>query len=217
VPPDLDDGDLIGHVTPLRWAMAMAWFKAARIAWLRSRSQGSGVVQKDPARQHPGSGSSITVILAADTVCDLDGRIVGKPRHGRECGEILRAFAGRAHQVHTGFCLLVQDSPQGPPQRWIGADSAVVHLGPLAADEVTRYVNSGAWVGKAGGYSFEERLEAGWPLRCDGDPSTVMGLPLTLLGPTLVALAGGGTVSKSPPSAQPQRPSPWPQHVDGQS
>ena len=47
----------------------------------------------------------------------------------------------------------------------------------------------GAWRGKAGGYNYADCVEAGWPLACDGDPETVMGLPSRLV---LAALAAGG-------------------------
>jgi septum formation protein len=37
------------------------------------------------------------------------------------------------------------------------------------------------WRGKAGGYNLSDRIEAGWPLHCDGEPETVMGLSMDLL------------------------------------
>ena len=43
------------------------------------------------------------------------------------------------------------------------------------------YLDEGAWRGKAGAYNLQERIDAGWPIRCEGDPSTVMGLPMRRL------------------------------------
>lgn len=54
-------------------------------------------------------------------------------------------------------------------------------LGDLADEELERYVRSGEWAGKSGGYNYADRARAGWPLSCDGDPETVMGLPSRLV------------------------------------
>jgi predicted house-cleaning NTP pyrophosphatase (Maf/HAM1 superfamily) len=74
--------------------------------------------------------------------------------------------------------------------RTIVADSARVALGSLADAELESYASGGAWRGKAGGYNFADRVEAGWPLSCDGDPETVMGLPSRILLPLLRGEAG---------------------------
>jgi predicted house-cleaning NTP pyrophosphatase (Maf/HAM1 superfamily) len=42
-------------------------------------------------------------------------------------------------------------------------------------------VDSGQWAGKAGAYNLSERLEAGWPIEYEGDPTTIMGLPMRAL------------------------------------
>ena len=43
------------------------------------------------------------------------------------------------------------------------------------------YVAGGEWRGKAGAYNLSERIQAGWPIECKGDPTTVMGLPMRKL------------------------------------
>jgi len=203
VPPDLDDAELTHRAPPLPWAVAMSWFKAARVAWMLAPQRRRERQSAAHASQTGVPQDSQAIILAADTVCDLDGHIIGKPRDRAECAKMLRAFAGRAHRVHTGFCLLDPQGPDRRPCRWIGSDSAIVQLGSLTEAEIRVYANSDAWIGKAGGYNFEERIRAGWPLRCDGDPTTVMGLPLRVLEPTLLAIAGGAPpVVRSAPAGE---------------
>ena len=189
MPADLDDASLHPRgAAPLPWAASMAWFKAARVAWLLRRDHGSA--------------PDAAPIVAADTVCDLDGAILGKPADAASCRAMLEGFTGRAHLVHTGVCLLAVDARGHPRRRLIATDSAVVHLGPLSAAAIDAYVASGAWAGKAGGYNFSERVEAGWPLRCEGDPTTVMGLPMRRLAGWLAALdaLGGPGVTGRPPA-----------------
>lgn len=157
----LDDGGLVrGDVSPGAWVMALAYLKAAWAArWLPE-----GLVGE-------------TVVLGADTVCAHEGRVMGQPRDGAEARAMLRSFVGRAHGVLTGVAIV---SPGGG-ERELFFDSAVVTWGDVGEAEIETYLDSGAWRGKAGGYNLRERLEAGWPIACAGDPATVMGLPMRML------------------------------------
>ncbi|MDP7348403.1 MAG: Maf family protein, partial [Phycisphaeraceae bacterium] len=65
-------------------------------------------------------------------------------------------------------------------------DTATVHLGKVGPDELQRYLDTQQWRGKAGGYNLFERQNR-WPLRVEGDPTTVVGLPMRKLVPTLLA------------------------------
>ena len=57
-------------------------------------------------------------------------------------------------------------------------DSGSVEQHPLRDQiELDRYLSSGGWRGKAGAYNLAE-LEGHWPIRVDGDPTTVVGLPM---------------------------------------
>ena len=53
----------------------------------------------------PGRGDA--PVLAADTVVDLDGVALGKPRDADEASRMLRMLSGRDHVVHTAFALAV--------------------------------------------------------------------------------------------------------------
>lgn len=161
---DLDDGRLRpGAVDPIDFVAASAWFKARRVLD-RHRPRGA-------------------ILLAADTVC-LDGqRILGKPADAPEAAAMLRRLRGAIHTTATGVCLI---DPEG--RRRLFTDAAQVSLGPIRDEEIEAYVATGAWRGKAGGYNLAERIAAGWPIRCDGDPTGVMGLPMRRVAPLLVAI-----------------------------
>jgi septum formation protein len=113
-------------------------------------------------------------VLGADTICVHEGEIIGQPKDEDEAAAWLRSFRGKSHDVLTGFCLIAL--PSG--ERWMGADRASVTWGEVGDDAIDEYVASGHWRGKAGAYNLEDRLEAGWPIDCEGDPTTVMGLPM---------------------------------------
>ncbi len=156
--PSIDDGMLDARGThPQRWTMAMAWLKAK-------------AVLGDPRTQ---SGE---VLLAADTVCTVDNVVLGQPRNRDHARYMLCAMRGRVHDVWTGMCVL----PVGRA-RCMGAAVAQVHVGDLADADIDGYLDTDQWRGKAGGYNLSDRIDAGWPVHCDGEPETVMGLSMNLL------------------------------------
>lgn len=174
--PGVDDGSLRPGPTaiPCHWVTALAFLKAA-----------AGLCRR-PA--HPG------VVLGSDTVCVLDGRILGQPRDRNEAASMLRAFENRPHEVVTGVALTWQPR-SGPRRRHLFADSSVVRVGTLGEQRIGEYLATDRWRGKAGAYNLEERLEAGWPIEFEGDPTTVVGLPMRRLVPRLRELGIGAATA----------------------
>lgn len=165
--PGIDDALVqVPSSDPRRMVMALAWFKARQV----ERSA-------EPWPRGP------RWVLAADTMCFRGAEPVGKPADAEDARAMLEAFAGGSHEVVTGVCLL--DRAEG--RRHLLADAARVAVGPIGATELEAYVASGEWRGKAGGYNYADRFAAGWPLSCEGDPETVMGLPSRLVLPILGA------------------------------
>lgn len=150
----IDDGELCpGCGCALAWTMALAYLKARA------------------ALDDLGGAAGVTM-LGADTVCLLDGAIIGQPASRADAERTLRAFIGRDHHVITGVCLL------SGGVRELFAVRATVTLGHVSDADLARYLDSGAWAGKAGAYNYDERKGAGWPLSCLGDTTAVTGLPM---------------------------------------
>lgn len=170
--PGMEDGGLCpGNVPAAQWAMALAYLKAASA--LRTSRQ-------------PGSQSiAAPIVLGADTVVLKGHRLIGTPTSPAEARDTLLALRSGEHYVITGVALL----HPATGQRLLFCDSALVRVGELTDAQIDEYVASGAWQGKAGGYNLAERLEAGWPLNFEGDPTTVMGLPMRALVPRLERFA----------------------------
>ena len=111
------------------------------------------------------------LILAADTICEMNGHAVGKPRNRHEAASMLQmAFRG-AHQVVTGVCILCDQ------RQWMFFDQAQVTMEAVEIEKLNKYIESDLWQGRAGGYDMNERLADGWRLQCQGDADTVAGLP----------------------------------------
>ncbi|MBL8991665.1 MAG: septum formation protein Maf [Phycisphaerae bacterium] len=173
VEPTFDDADLSrGAVDPSAWVASLAYLKATG-AMDRARREG---------RSFDGA-----TFLGADTVVVDRGSLLGKPRNAVHAGEMLRSLRGHAHEVVTGVAMV----EAGAPRREILTDRATVWFSYLPDALIDAYCASGAWRGKAGGYNLEEILRAGWPVRCEGDPTTVMGLPMRLLESRLARFVPG--------------------------
>ena len=116
-------------------------------------------------------------ILGADTLIDIDGRMLGKPRDAESAREMIEALSGREHEVITGLCLLLWRNREGSPVETIESDKTTVRFAALGQTEIDRYVGSGDWKGAAGAYRIQS-LGATLVEAIVGSYSNVVGLPL---------------------------------------
>jgi septum formation protein len=112
-------------------------------------------------------------VVAADTVVDLDGTALGKPRSAAAAVGMLERLSGREHRVHSAFALAV------PGEESVTQECATtrVRFYRLGRDEIEEYVATGEPLDKAGAYGIQGRAAA-LVEAIDGDFYTVMGLPL---------------------------------------
>jgi nucleoside triphosphate pyrophosphatase len=150
VPSEIDEGNRQG-------------FRPLELAQLHADAKAQAVAARELAH----------VILAADTVVDVDGVSLGKPRDRDEAAAMLARLAGREHLVHTAYSLV--DLPGG--RRLAETVTTRVRFYPLGQDEIDAYVATGDPLDKAGAYGIQGR-GAALIERIDGDFYTVMGLPL---------------------------------------
>ncbi|HET9095195.1 MAG TPA: Maf family protein [Candidatus Baltobacteraceae bacterium] len=120
------------------------------------------------------------IIVAADTVVDVDGIAYNKPLDARDAGRMLRDLSGRTHIVHTAFALAVPDRDQLIEH----CESTFVTFFPLGEDEIAAYVATGEPMDKAGAYGIQG-YGATLVERVEGDFYTVMGFPLARFAKSL--------------------------------
>jgi septum formation protein len=113
------------------------------------------------------------IVLAADTIVTLEGRIFGKPRSSDDAGHMLENLSGRTHAVLTGVTLIrLPDA-----ERRTFVESTLVHFARLSAEEISRYLATEEPHDKAGAYAIQGRAGRYVP-RIEGDYFNVVGLPL---------------------------------------
>jgi septum formation protein len=118
-----------------------------------------------------GSGE---IVLGADTVVVIDGRILGKPVDAEDAARMLRLLSGREHEVITGICLKTLG------RVIVDASSTRVCFAPLTETEISAYVESGEPMDKAGAYGIQG-LASKFIDRIEGCYFNVMGLPAALV------------------------------------
>ena len=147
-PPDIDE-------TPLKAEKPCTY--CARIS-----SQKAQAISAEPD----------DIVLCADTTVALGRRILGKPENRSEAESFLRTLSGRPHQVITSVTLRKND------RFWQKNVTSQVKMKRLSDPELTRYLDSNDWQGKAGGYGIQGPAGAFIPW-ISGSFTGIVGLPLS--------------------------------------
>ena len=124
------------------------------------------------------TGDEDAVLIAADTLVELDGKVLGKPGTAERAREMLAALSGREHRVWSGVCVA-----RGG-ELLCRCESTRVFFRELSAEEIRAYADTGEPLDKAGAYGYQG-LAGLFVERSEGDYFTVVGLPLCLLGQML--------------------------------
>ena len=112
------------------------------------------------------------LLLTADTVVILNGRVLGKPHDREEAVAMLRDLSGNRHTVITGVTL----RSQGRIHTFsVGSD---VWFRALSDEEIAYYIDTYRPFDKAGSYGIQEWIGYAAIERIDGSFYNVMGLPI---------------------------------------
>lgn len=123
------------------------------------------------------------LVIGCDSLLDLDGRAIGKPRSPAEAVEICRAQRDRHGTLMTGQCVI--DTVTG--NRVTSVGETLVRFGHLSDAEIDAYVATGEPLEVAGSFTLDG-FSAPFVEGIDGDPSNVIGLSLPLLRRQLAQL-----------------------------
>jgi septum formation protein len=134
------------------------------------------------AQDVAGTVSSDEIVIGADTIVVLDGKVYGKPVNSEDACRMLKELSGRTHSVWSGVVVL------GNSQCFTDAVETRVTLSVLTPAQIQRYVATGEPLDKAGAYAVQG-LGAVFVDRIEGCYFNVVGLPLQALS-RLLAKAG---------------------------
>lgn len=123
------------------------------------------------------------IIISADTVVVIDGKIIGKPRDTEDAFNILKNLSGRTHEVYTGFTLC------GNGKTKTDFEVTKVHFKKLCDDDIRRYVATGEPMDKAGAYGIQQKGNL-FVEYIHGDYYNVVGFPISKICVTIRELFG---------------------------
>ncbi len=146
-PADIDE-------TPLKGELPRAYCRRVTLA----KAQ---VVSRSPGE----------IVLTADTTVAMGRRILGKADDADEARSFLRQMSGRRHRVITSVACV---SDKGTRQRDV---VSAVKMKRLSDDEISGYLATEDWRGKAGAYAIQGPAGAFIPW-IQGSFSAIMGLPV---------------------------------------
>ncbi len=133
-------------------------------------------LSNEKARIVAGRVGGGSIVIAADTTVDVDGRILEKPMDDPDARGMLRLLSGRTHLVHTGVTV-----SWFPETRAGGTTTCVVETAVRFVELTDRaidwYIATGEHAGKAGAYGIQGAAGA-FVDRVAGSVTNVIGLPL---------------------------------------
>ncbi len=117
------------------------------------------------------------IIIGADTIVVLGGRILGKPENNKQAEHYLRRLSGKRHTVYTGIYLI----NMAYRKELFGYEKTSVYFRVLSAAEIKYYVDIHPPLDKAGAYGIQDDFGCLFISKINGDYYNVVGLPLTKL------------------------------------
>jgi septum formation protein len=115
------------------------------------------------------------LLITADTIVCLDGKVLGKPLDKAEAVEMLQSLGGKEHQVISGVCLT---SARKQKAFW---SISCVSFRDLTIEEIEYYVDVYKPFDKAGAYGIQEWIGYIGITHIEGSFYNVMGLPVQQL------------------------------------
>ena len=116
------------------------------------------------------------LIIAADTIADFEGEIIGKPLDQIQAEQITKKLFNKPHKVITGIAIVrLRDGIELNQ-----SDTTTVYPKKLTTEQIAEHIESGTWRDKAGAYAIQENGDE-FIERIEGSLTNVMGLPMELL------------------------------------
>lgn len=132
-------------------------------------------IAKEKADAYKSSLEEDTLLITADTIVLLEGKVYGKPKDESDAKRMLRDLSGKTHKVITGVCIT-----SGEKQHLFGVSSDV-RFAQLEDDEISFYVDQYKPFDKAGAYGIQEWIGYIAVEYISGSYFNIMGLPVQRL------------------------------------
>ncbi|WP_425954697.1 Maf family protein [Xylanimonas sp. McL0601] len=169
-----DARERFGELEPADAVLVLAQAKAEDVA--------RRVEEEEATADMRGAQVADSVVVGCDSMLELDGEILGKPRDADDAVARWQAMRGRAGVLHTGHWIVdLRDEADGGTGATLGATSSTaVHFADLDDAEIAAYVATGEPLQVAGAFTVDG-LGGPYVESIEGDYHGVVGLSLPLL------------------------------------
>lgn len=132
-------------------------------------------ISRNKANAYKSSMASDELLITADTIVYLEGKVLGKPKEAEEAKKMLRELSGKTHQVITGVTVLTAEKTEN------FAVTSQVTFCELSEEEIDYYVSNYLPFDKAGAYGIQEWIGQVAVKEIKGSYFNVVGLPVQRL------------------------------------
>ena len=132
-------------------------------------------ISKKKAESYKSMMTEETLLITADTIVWLDGKVYGKPSDEKEAEEMLRQLSGNTHTVYTGVTLTTKEKER---TFTVATDVKFAELSP---EEIEYYIRKYSPLDKAGAYGVQEWIGYIGVESINGSYYNVIGLPMQRL------------------------------------
>lgn len=123
------------------------------------------------------------IVLSADTLVELDGKLLGKPKNREEAKIMIEALSGRSHNVYTGYAIFKLSENI----KYVNYEKSSVKFYELSDLEIEKYLDTLEYKDKAGAYGIQCKGSL-LVEEIRGDYFNIVGLPIGKINRDLIRL-----------------------------
>lgn len=123
------------------------------------------------------------VVLSADTLVELDGKLLGKPKNREDAKIMIKSLSGKIHNVYTGYAIFKLSKKI----KYVSYDKSSVKFYDLSDDEIEKYLNTLEYKDKAGAYGIQGKGSL-LVENIEGDYFNIVGFPIGKINRDLMRL-----------------------------
>lgn len=114
------------------------------------------------------------IVIGADTVVEIEGEILGKPKSREDAKRMMEKLRGKSHRVITGFSIIDLSFDK----KYMDYEVTEVIFKDLSDEEIEAYLNKAEYMDKAGAYGIQEEA-ALFVYKIEGDYLNIVGFPIS--------------------------------------
>lgn len=123
------------------------------------------------------------IVLSADTLVELDGKLLGKPKNREDARVMIKSLSGKTHNVYTGYAIFKLSKKI----KYVSYDKSSVKFYDLSDDEIEKYLDTDEYKDKAGAYGIQGK-GAILVEKINGDYFNIVGFPVGKINRDLIRL-----------------------------